>query len=38
MSSLLSSPSFDVTPAELIDAVVTEKRVVENIGGKIDMS
>ncbi|KAL7416115.1 putative translation initiation factor aIF-2BI/5-methylthioribose-1-phosphate isomerase [Mrakia frigida] len=32
------NPSFDVTPAELIDAVVTERRVVENIGGRIDMS
>jgi methylthioribose-1-phosphate isomerase len=32
------SPAFDVTPADLIDCVVTEKRVVENVGGKIDMS
>ena len=33
------NPSFDVTPAELISAVVTEKGVAErNEEGKIDMS
>lgn len=35
---LAPSPAFDVTPAELIDAVVTETRVVENVGGKINMA
>jgi translation initiation factor 2B subunit (eIF-2B alpha/beta/delta family) len=38
LSRLAPSPAFDVTPAELIDAVVTETRVVENVGGKINMA
>jgi methylthioribose-1-phosphate isomerase len=34
------NPSFDVTPAELISCVVTEKGVAVNEGGKaaIDLS
>jgi methylthioribose-1-phosphate isomerase len=30
------NPAFDVTPAELIDGVVTEVGVVEKVDGKFD--
>jgi methylthioribose-1-phosphate isomerase len=30
------NPAFDVTPAELIDGVVTEVGVVERIDGRFD--
>ena len=32
------NPAFDVTPAELIDAVVTEKGVVEKTNGQFDFA
>lgn len=32
------NPAFDVTPAELIDAVVTERGAVEKTGGRFDFS
>lgn len=32
------NPAFDVTPAELIDVVVTEKGAVEKVDGKFDFS
>ncbi len=31
---MVYNPSFDVTPADLISCVVTEKGVAENAGGK----
>ena len=31
------NPAFDVTPAELVDAIVTEVGVVEKVGGKFDL-
>ncbi len=30
------NPAFDVTPADLIDGVITERGVVEKVGGKFD--
>lgn len=37
---MVYNPSFDVTPADLISCVVTEKGVAENEGGQdaIDLS
>jgi methylthioribose-1-phosphate isomerase len=32
------NPAFDVTPAELIDGVITERGVVEKVDGKFDFT
>lgn len=32
------NPAFDVTPAELIDGVITERGVVEKVDGKFDFA
>lgn len=32
------NPSFDVTPADLIRGIVTEKGVVEVVDGKVDLT
>ena len=38
LENAIYNPSFDVTPAELITAIVTEKGVAVNSGSGFDLS